>query len=245
MNRISLSLAFPIYNEEKNVENCINEHVRELEKIQHHLSSWEIVCLDDASTDQTPQILINLAKRLPHLKMIRHSQNKGISLTYQDLFKATTGDYIYQTACDGQWPAANLTHMLEHLIQSNLDLVVGVRNNRSQIYSPWRLMLLLTFNFLPQILLGIKTLDANGIKLGRREIFDTSLVSKSFFIEIERIARAKRNGSRIGFSPVEFLPRGGGKASGAKWKNIFSSLRDCIRYAFAYHLKSLRPPSSP
>ena len=45
MNQLRLSIVFPIYNEEKNVENVINAHIQELEKIQQHLSSWEIIFL--------------------------------------------------------------------------------------------------------------------------------------------------------------------------------------------------------
>ncbi len=234
---VSLSIVIPVYNEEKNINKVVLDHLKTVDECKHLLKDWEIVCLDDASTDKSLEILQQLAKT-PNIRIIRHERNQGIYLSFDDLFKAAKGDYIYVTGGDDQWPSENLTTLLTSLLANHYDLVIGVRENRHEIYSLWRKILSYTFNLIPQLLYKTKTIDANGIKLGRREIFNLPLHSSSFFGEIERIIEAKKRGYAIGFSPIKFLSRTQGKAKGAKWKNIWATLRDLFKYMFIYQSKS-------
>lgn len=236
---VSLSIVIPVYNEEKNIHKVVLDHLKTVNDCKHLLKDWEIVCLDDASTDQSHEILQQLAQA-NNIRIIRHERNQGIYQSFDDLFKAAKGDYIYATGGDDQWPSENLTTLLTSLLSNNNDLVIGVRENRNEIYSLWRKILSCTFNLIPQLFYKTKTMDANGIKLGRREIFNLPLHSKSFFGEIERIIEAKKRGYSIGFSPIKFLSRTKGKAKGARWKNIWATLRDLFKYMFIYQSKSKR-----
>jgi hypothetical protein len=125
-----------------------------------------------------------------------------------------------------------------HSILKGSDLVVGVRLNRAEIYGLKRRLVSRAFNYLPELLFGVKTMDAGSVKLGWRELFTLDLISRSPFIEAERIINAVRRGCRVDFVPVEFKPRGTGKASGASWTNIFASARDCLRCAKTYGIRS-------
>ncbi len=225
-----LSVVMPAFNEQETLEQVILEHVNVLQSMNSQLSDWEIVCLDDASTDQTSHILNRLTNSNSRVRMIRHELNRGIYESFTHLFHEARGSHIYVTAADGQWPTENMRGLLEALKEGNYDLVIGVRQNRAQVYSFWRRVLSYGFNLLPQIFFGVKTMDANGIKLGRRELFTMPLGSKSFFAEIERIVEAKKKGFRVGFAPIQFCPRGGGKATGAKWNNIWATAVDFIKY---------------
>ena len=133
---------------------------------------------------------------------------------------------------DDQWPAENLETLLTHLMDGSYDFVIGVRTNRSKIYSFWRRILSGVFNLVPQILFHTRTEDANGIKLGTRAIFDIPLQSKSYFAEIERIILAGKKGFKVGFKEIKFSLRTQGKAKGAKWRNIIHTLSDLIRFLF-------------
>ena len=238
---VFLSVAIPAYNEEATIKKVIGDHARVLETLSDRISDWEIVCVDDASVDETPAILRQLSEEIPSLRVVRHETNCGIYESFAHSFREARGTHIYQTAADDQWPAANLRKLLEAMGRGHCDLVIGVRTNRHQIYSAWRRLLSFSFNLIPLVFFRTKTLDANSIKLGRREIFTIPLISKSFFGEIERLIEARRLGYRIGFCPIEFLPRGGGKASGARWKNILTTFRDFGRYLFSKRLCSMEP----
>jgi len=223
-----LSVVLPAYNEQSSIEEVVLEHHRVLCSLGSRLSDWEIVCLDDASTDSTPAILKKLAANVPRLRVLKHEKNQGIFASFRDLFSSARGTHVYLTASDGQWPAANLVTMLAEL-EAGADLVVGVRPNRSEIYSASRRTISFLFNLLPRIFFGVKTSDAGSIKLGVREVFRFDLISRSPFVEAERIILARRRGYRVAFVPIQFLSRTAGKERGASWRNVRGSLIDCFR----------------
>ena len=117
-----LSIVIPVYNEEKNIREVLDEHITYLKDVEQ----WEIVCLDDASTDGTWKLLEAYAGQQPRLRLLRHEINQGISPSFQRLFEEARGEYIYLTAGDGQWPAENLTRLLKTYQDTQADLVIGV-----------------------------------------------------------------------------------------------------------------------
>jgi dolichol-phosphate mannosyltransferase len=221
-----LSIVIPVYNEEKNIRAVLDEHITRLKDFPH----WEIVCLDDASTDGSWALLEAYANHERRLRLLRHETNQGISPSFQRLFEEARGDYIYLTAGDGQWPAENLTRLLKTYEETKADLVIGVRQGRGQVYGVGRRILSYGFNYLAKVFLRVNVEDANGIKLGRKEIFTIEVGSKSFFSEIERLAAAYKKGYHIVHAPVIFLPRQHGVPQGARLKNIAGTLKDFVRF---------------
>ncbi len=191
-NPIVLSVAMPAYNEEANIERVVLDHIRVLESLQGTIADWEIVCLDDASTDRTLSILQELAARIPRLKVLRHLQNKGIFESMNDVSRSARGTHVCLTASDGQWPAENLIPLLDAVIDEHADLAIWVRRNRWRVYSLRRWIVSFLFNLLPWILFGTKTTDAGSVKLGLRTIYAFDLISRSPFAEAERILVAQR-----------------------------------------------------
>jgi glycosyltransferase involved in cell wall biosynthesis len=230
-----LSVAMGAFNEESSIEAVIVEHVGMLRALEPPFSNWEIVCVDDGSTDATPQILDRLQTRFPELRVIRHPTNQGIAATQTHLYRQIRGTHIYFTGSDGQWPPENLPRMLRHVLEG-ADLVVGVRENRREVYNLRRQFVSLAFNVLPRLFLGVKTGDAGSVKLGRRELFTLPLVSRSPFADAERIFQAHRSGYRVDFLPIRFEKRSGGKSKGANWSNVVSSTGDLFRCCFVYKL---------
>jgi glycosyltransferase involved in cell wall biosynthesis len=228
-----ISVVLPAYNEEASIEAVIWDHFRALTSLQDVVRDWEIVCVDDASTDRTPEILMRVAAYSDRIKVVRHEENKGIYCSFADGFDAAHGTHIYATASDGQWPAENLRRLLTPAL-TGAELVVGVRTNRREIYTPGRQFVSFMFNLLPRIAFRVRTTDAGSVKLGVREVFTLDLVSHSPFAEAERIIRACRGGCKVEFVPILFNARNGGKESGAKWGNIFASVRDCLRCIRTY-----------
>ncbi len=230
----------PVYNEEASIEEVIADHVEALTAQSAAVRDWQIICLDDASTDRTPTILERISARVDKLKVIRHRENRGIYESFAHAFEAAQGTHVYATASDGQWPARNLERMLRSIV-AGFDLVVGVRLNRREAYGLKRRVVSRAFNLLPRLLFGIKTIDAGSIKLGVRQVFKLDLISHSPFVEAERIIKAQRSGYRIDFVPIEFKKRQRGKETGARWSNIIASARDCMRCMKTYGISPPQP----
>lgn len=243
-----ISVVMPAYNEEANIERVILDHVRMAAKMAAVIPNWEIVCVDDGSTDGTAEVLRGLARRIPQLRVIRQ-ENQGIFGAVTRAYREARGGYIYSTASDGQWPADNLEVMATAL-HAGADLVIGVRTNRRDVYTPARRIISYFFNLLPRVLFGVRVEDAGSIKFGRRQAFQFDLISQSPFFEAERIIRSQRAGMKVAFVPIRFLHRMAGKERGASAKNIVGSLRDLLLCVSAYRLRwsvlgmAARQPSS-
>jgi len=66
-----LSITMPVYNEQASIERVVRDHVEVLERLGSSVPEWEIVCVDDGSKDRTPEILRDLQKQVPQLRVIR------------------------------------------------------------------------------------------------------------------------------------------------------------------------------
>jgi undecaprenyl-phosphate 4-deoxy-4-formamido-L-arabinose transferase len=222
-----ISVTMPVYNEQASIERVVRDHVEVLERLESFVPEWEIVCVDDGSKDRTPEILRDLQKQIPQLRVIRQ-ENQGIFAAVMRAFKEARGSHFFLTGSDGQWPAGNLELLLQPALKG-ADLVVGVRSNKRDVYSPARRLISMSYNLLPRIMFGVRVEDAGSTKLGVREVFEYQLISRSVFFEAERIIVTNRKGRRVEFVPIQFLSRTGGKAMGASWKNLRSSVADLFR----------------
>jgi glycosyltransferase involved in cell wall biosynthesis len=227
-----LSVTMPVYNEQAAIESVVRDHVAVLERLANVLPDWEIVCVDDGSKDRTPEILRDLQKQVPRLRVVRQ-ENQGIFGAISRGYQESRGSHIFATGSDGQWPAENLESLLKPAL-SGADLVIGVRSNKRAVYTPARRLISSAFNLLPRVLFGARVEDAGSNKLGVREVFEYQLISRSVFFEAERIILAQRRGCRVDFVPIEFLPRIQGKAMGASWKNLRHSILDMLRCLWKY-----------
>jgi glycosyltransferase involved in cell wall biosynthesis len=169
---------------------------------------------------------------VPRLRVIRQ-ENQGIFGAFDRVYREARGSHIFATGSDGQWPAGNLELLLPPAL-SGADLVIGVRSNKREVYTLRRRVITGAFNLLPRILFGARVADAGSNKLGVREVFEYPLISRSVFFEAERIILAHRKGCRVEFVPIPFLARSGGKARGASWKNLSSSVADLFRCLWKY-----------
>ena len=237
-----LSVVMPAYNEEAAIENVVLEHIRVLETMASSVPRWEIVVVDDGSKDRTPDVLRSLRARVSQLRVVRQ-ENRGIFGAVTRAYGEARGSHIYSTGSDGQWPASNLPKMTEAL-QNGADLVIGVRSNRHEVYSASRRFVSFCFNRIAELVFGVPVRDAGSVKLGRREVFRMRLISRSPFFEAERIVRAQRAGFRIGFVPILFGQRNGGRSTAVSWKNVRGSVLDMARFAVSAGLWRQEQPAS-
>src|SRR5262249_655337 len=143
-----LSVLFPVYNEGDVIRAVVEEADTALREAGF---SYEIVVLDDASTDHTWSILKDLSARLPPLRLLRHEKNQGIAATLADLFAAARGEWLFHNGSDGQWKTAEVLRMLP-LADTPRTIVVGRR--KAKHYGWWRGFVSGMYNLLPRVLFG-------------------------------------------------------------------------------------------
>jgi hypothetical protein len=143
---------------------------------------------------------------------MRNENNRVFFGAFTRCYQEARGGCIYSTGSDGQWSPENLEPMLDGL---EVGVVVGVRNNRCEVYTLRRRVISYSFNKLPRILFGVAVHDAGSVKLGVSEIFRFELISKSPFFEAERVIKAVRLGYKLDSVPIRFLSRSDGRGEPA------------------------------
>lgn len=119
------SVVIPLKNEEENITDLINE----LEPVMHHLKSrWELICINDGSTDGTLDVLSKLVKEKPFLRILTFDRNYGQSCAFDAGFKNARGEWIITLDGDRQNDPADIPKLIN--LTANNDLICGHRINR-------------------------------------------------------------------------------------------------------------------
>jgi len=223
-----LSVFFPAFNEEKNIQKTIEKAVGVLEKIAE---KWEIIVVDDGSTDKTGEIVEGLIKKNPQIRMITHTPNCGYGAALKSGFYNSQYEWIAYTDADGQFDFSEITNFFEKQKQTNADLVIGYYLKRAVSFYRivgsrfWELMVFLIF--------GLKVRDIDcGFKLVRRKVIKQISkleAERGPFISSELLIKAKKSGFKITEIGVHHYPRKAGQATGASLKVILSGLKDLMR----------------
>ncbi len=122
----SISIVVPVFNEEGNVELLHREIMDTFNTQQMEGREYEIIFIDDGSTDNTAEI----CKSLKPLKLIQMRRNFGQTAAMDAGIKASKYDYIVTLDGDRQNDPADIPAMIEYLEKNNLDVVSGWRKNR-------------------------------------------------------------------------------------------------------------------
>jgi dolichol-phosphate mannosyltransferase len=242
----SLTIGIPAYNEKDNIEGAVLEAIETGRKVA---SDFEVLVVDDASTDGTSEILSRLAREHRELRVVRHPENRGIVGAFQSLYKETRKDLLFMNASDRQWRMDEVVPMLAALRGLPCDLVIG--NRASKQYTPYRKIISASFRILCESLFGVRVWDPGSIKLMRAPVRLIPTESKGVFEQAERIIRAHALGYRVAKVDVAHLPRASGRAGGASWRNIVSGVADLIRFYRSFRreraglAESARAPGGP
>lgn len=122
---IRYSVVIPLKNEEENLEDLIEELVPVMQKLK---DPWELLCIDDGSTDGTKQLLLRLAKEHPEIRPLIFDRNYGQSSAFDAGFRSAKGEFVITLDGDRQNDPGDIPKLLT-LIE-NADLVCGRRANR-------------------------------------------------------------------------------------------------------------------
>jgi len=213
------SVFFPCYNEEKNIKKTIIEAVKVLNKIA---LQWEIVVVNDGSTDKTAQIVKKLTQKDNRIRLINHKTNRGYGAAIKTGIFNCKYDLICYTDSDGQFDLCESEKFLAKI--DNADLVLGFREKRSD--SLYRRVLAKILWLADWFLFGLKVKDVDcGFKLFKREAIERigELTTESAITETELVVRAKKLGLRLSEVGVKHQSRLKGNQTGGKIRVILKS----------------------
>ena len=217
MKKVSqLSVFFPAYNEEKNIKETVLKALAILKEIAE---KWEIVVVDDGSTDDTAKIVKKLSSNNENIHLISHRKNKGYGGVIKTGIYSCKYDLICYTDSDGQFNFEEIDKFLDKINEN--DLVIGYRLTRSD--DLYRRILTRILWLADYILFGLNVKDVDcGFKLFKKNIIGEigKLKTESAITETEFVVRVKRAGLKIGQVGVKHHLRKDGKQTGGKLKVI-------------------------
>lgn len=221
-----LSVFFPFWNEEKNIEKVVMSSIPIVKQVA---DKWEIVMIDDGSSDRTLEIAQSLEKEYRNLRVIHHSPNRGYGAALKEGFEQTKYDYIVFNDGDGQFDFSEVTKFVP-LIKEN-DMVIGFRKKRRDHNLGKRLLLMNLLKIWDYVLFRFMFRDIDcGFKMfTRRAVKEISpLRSEGAMITTEILAKAKKKKLRIVQVGVEHYPRRFGSQSGANLQVIIRAVLESL-----------------
>jgi glycosyltransferase involved in cell wall biosynthesis len=222
---ITLSIFFPAYNEEENIRETILRTVRVVED-SPYIGAYEIIIVDDGSSDQTQLIAERLASQYTGVRVVHHPRNRGYGAALKTGIAAARMDYVFFTDADLQFDIVELQNLLVHL--SRYSVVIGYRAPRCD--PPLRLLNAWGWNWLNRLLFGLRVRDIDcAFKVFKRDAIQSlRLKSSGAMISAETLIRLTRKRIAVKEVPVSHLPRKKGFASGAKFSVILKAMDEMI-----------------
>ena len=162
-----ISVIIPVFNE----IGSLPELMDQLRKVLHIYKKWEILFVDDGSTDGSTEFLNDLSRKDENVTLIQLHRNYGKSAALAEGFKRAKGEYLITMDADLQDDPAEIPNLMKKL-EEGFDLVSGWKKERKDPISkrfPSKI-----FNYVTRIMTGVKIHDFNcGLKIYRKAVTKT------------------------------------------------------------------------
>lgn len=212
----SLTCFFPCYNDAFSIARLVADANAVASAFT---DDYEIIVIDDGSTDHSRDVLRDLTETYPHLQLVFHEQNRGYGGALKSGFSNATKEWVFYTDGDGQYDVWELRELLKK-INDNVDVINGYKIARSdawyrkvigKVYLEW---MRLWFGF------GIRDVDCD-FRLIRRVVLEKiSLEHNSGVICVELIKKLERVGAQFVEIPVHHYARQHGTSQFFRWRHL-------------------------
>lgn len=221
----AISVVLPVFNEQDNIARAVTSAAAVLSELA---SSWEIVAVDDASTDATPQLLRELGARYPGLRVITLQRNTKFAGALIRGLRQARGEAVFYTDSDNPIDFAELKRALP-LLQHD-DVVVGYRANRDEGLR--RALYSRGYNVLVRSLTGLRVRDVNfSFKLFKAAVLrDLRPTATGSFIDAELLLEARAAGYTVVEIPVAYHERVAGESTLASVPIAWKCFRELVAW---------------
>jgi len=220
-----LSIFFPAYNDGGTIASLVILAVQVAGRLT---SDFEVIVVNDGSSDATRDILDDLVRTYPNVRAIHHPQNRGYGAALRTGFAAATKDLIAYTDGDAQYDPAELPALWNRLTPE-ADMVTGYKISRSD---PWhRVVIGRVYHHTVKFLFRLRVRDVDcDFRLMRREIFDRVKLEKDTgVICLEMMRKIQDAGFRVVEVPVHHYHRLHGRSQFFNFKRVFWTGIDVLR----------------
>jgi len=192
-----ISIVIPMFNEENDVKKTLQKVSKVLKKTKQ---PFEIISVDDGSSDKTLQVLNKSKRKYRNLRVISHEMNKGPGAAFRTGFAAAKGDIIITMDADLSFSPEYIPQMLKEL--KDADVVIGsqhLRKGNIQNVPQWRIFVSKAAVFLDRLMLGVKLSSLSSFFVAYKApvIKKIQFKSNSFDAQCEIIAKLYKKGYHI------------------------------------------------
>ena len=250
----SVSLLCWAYNEEVSIAEYLEKAT---ELMDASVEDYEIILIDDGSTDKTYEIAAGFRQKNPRLKIYRNERNLNVGISSQRAIQRASKEFLFWQTIDWCYDISNLRLYLEYL--KKYDIVQGVREGSVETKAGFPGLMLgfvklfgirhlkrrsdtvqkgiisLINYILIRILFGVPLSDFQNVTFyPAKWIQAVNFESQSSFSNPEGLVKSYWRGMSIKEVPVAFIPREKGQAKGTKFKTLIRSVRDVLKLWFKW-----------
>lgn len=220
--KVSVSIIVPAFNEEENIPFLVDEFATLAKKEPRF--DFEVLLVDDGSTDETFSVATAEAKKHRFLRILRHRTNFGVTRALETGFENAKGEVFVFFPADLQFVVDDIPKLVEPILEGRAELVTGRKIGRYK-----KRFVSGVYNLLSRLLFRINVRDLNSVKAFRREVVEDISMRKDWHRYI--VVLAAKDGWRIEEVDVTLRPRMHGRSKFGFWR-IPLGVLDLISVSF-------------
>jgi glycosyltransferase involved in cell wall biosynthesis len=211
----SISVFFPAYHDWGTIASQVLLVSRTLRELT---DDWEVIVVDDGSNDRTPEVLDELTKLCPRLRVVTHANNRGYGGALRSGFAAARKEWVFYTDGDAQYDVCELS--LLWAAREGVDLVNGFKIARSDPFH--RILIGRIYHWMIKFAFGLRTPDVDcDFRLVRRSVFEKiELTRDTGLICVELVTKIEKSGFRSAYVPVHHYHRLHGRSQFFNLKRV-------------------------
>jgi glycosyltransferase involved in cell wall biosynthesis len=225
-----LSIVMPVYNEEHTLEEIFR-------RVQATPYDKEIIAVDDASRDNSREILNRLAREYENLRVFFHEKNQGKGAALRTGFAQITGDVVVIQDADLEYDPVDYPALLNPIQKGLADVVYGSRLIGAQPHRVlffWHYMGNRCVTFLSNMFTNLNLSDMEvGYKVFKAEVIkDITIRSSRFGVEPELTAKVAKKGWRVYEVPISYHGRDYSEGKKITWRDGIAAIYHILRFRF-------------
>ena len=214
-----ISVFFPAYNDGGTIASMVLAALNTCRKLT---DDYEVIVVNDGSTDYTGQVLDDIASRYEHVKIVTHKKNRGYGGALRTGFKTAAKEWVFYTDGDAQYDAHELA-MLAPAMRPEVDIVQGYKIAR---HDPiFRIVIGKTYHWIVKLMFGLRVRDTDcDFRLIRKSALERiELKSNTGTICVELVKKLQDSGATFAEVPVHHYHRAYGRSQFFNFKRLWAT----------------------